>query len=201
MSNMPNRFGSQGGQQYQPYNSNPSFNSSTQSLSPFELLDLKDQRIRQKTEKMKLFFTIVITVVVATLIIGCFLAVLMKVMINTAKQETSDQGNKIGGRLNQWVENATDWIKKTFPPRKHGQQSTKIFHPIKPSNNTITDSGSIVVFGEGKGFSLNGLVNVFGEVIKAVNNTRELSEERKLLAASTTDSPSTGKPEIVYHLT
>lgn len=179
------------GQQYQQYN-NPSFNTSTQSLSPFELLDLKEQRIRKKNEKLKMFFIVMITVVISVLIIGCFLAVLMKAMINTAKQETNETGNKLGGKLNQWVDNATNWIKQTFPPRRPGQPLV-----LKPPKTEVNDTGSITLFGEGRGFSLNGLVNVFGEVINAVNRTKELVEERQLLNAAS----SSTKPSNVYHLT
>ena len=197
---MTKRFGTPLTTQYEQY-SNPSYNSSTQSLSPFELLDIKERRIQAKKKKLQLFFMIIVTIVVATIIIATFLCIVMKIMINTAKQETNEQGSKLGSHLTQWVNNATDWLKKALPPKKTGVVFRPATDPSAPSNDSSPGNGSITLFGEGKGLSLNGLINVVGEVIKAVNNTPELRKEREqMFGAGVTTQGTEPKPGTIYHL-
>lgn len=197
---MAKRFGTPLTTQYEEYN-NPSYNSSTQSLSPFELLDIKERRIEAKKKKLQLFFMIIITIVVATIIIAAFLCIVMKIMINTAKQETNEQGSKLGSHLNQWVKNATDWLKKAIPPKKSGVVFRPTTDPSVSPSDGSPGNGSITLFGEGKGLSLNGLINVFGEVIKAVNNTPELKKEREqMFGAGATTQETEPKPGTIYHL-
>lgn len=141
------------------------------SSHAFEYADNNSEsyfRSVRKNRKAATCIMIAITIVISVMIIGVFLAVLMRFMTS----KTEDKFGGLGKTFNGFIKNATDFIHQTFPPNHHHGNDTdhhnRSDHPFH-------------IFGEGSGqnFDLKHLLTITGEVIKQVNQSAHKKEEDK----------------------
>lgn len=121
----------------------------------------------QKSRKVNTCFMMAVTIVVSVIIIGVFLAVLMRFM-------TSNSEGGLGNTLNKLITNTTNFIRDAFPPNNN--------HKATAGNDSSVNASSTQpyrIFGEGNGFDLKHILSVTGEVIKEVNQSVHKKEEDK----------------------
>ena len=118
----------------------------------------------QKNRRTTTCLMIAVTVVVSIIILGIFLAVLMRFM-------TSNSEGGLGNTLNKLITNTTNFIREAFPPN----------HEKHSSNDSHHHAGKepYHIFGEGNGFDLKHILSVTGEVIRQVNQSEHKKEEDK----------------------
>lgn len=157
----------------------------------FESSNLKYSRPGSKgmSQRTKSVLTVIVSVVIATSIIGLLFSILMNQIINTTHHELNQSLNgksgKLGSTINNFLKNATEWINKAAA--KANLSTVEIVPKSEDDLKVINSTGPPAlpaIFGNNGNF-FGKFFNAIGKAISKVTNESVSSSTPRIDPAGT----------------